>query len=101
MAEILIAVADRHRHTGKIAAALTAAGHDVHLCGDLVETDPCATDYDLMIAGATVRNGQQLAPIADWALCRNDHVCTDWNAVKTFAADRALLLASTPAPSHR
>lgn len=71
MAEILITVASRYGHTGKIASQMSdrlrAAGHHVHLCDDVEATDPCPTDYDLVIVGAGVRNGHHAGAIAEWA----------------------------------
>lgn len=71
MSKILIAVASRHGHTGKIADriadVLGAQGHVVEVQGDVALSDPIPHHYDLVIAGASIHAGRHPAAFADWA----------------------------------
>jgi menaquinone-dependent protoporphyrinogen oxidase len=71
MSEILIAVASRHGHTGKIAArvagVLRGQGHLVDVRDDVAASDPLPHHYDLVIAGASIHAGRHPAAFADWA----------------------------------
>jgi len=71
MSQILIAFASRHGHTAKIAnriaAVLRDAGHRVRVVDDVAAADPSPYDFDAVIAGASIHNGEHQAEVVAWA----------------------------------
>jgi menaquinone-dependent protoporphyrinogen oxidase len=71
MSDILIAFASRHGHTAKIAdriaAVLRDAGHRVRVVDDVAAVDPSPYDFDAVIGGASIHNGEHQAEVVAWA----------------------------------
>jgi len=71
MSQILIAFASRHGHTARIAeriaAVLRAANHRVLVVDDIAAADPSPYDFDAVIAGASIHNGEHQTEVVAWA----------------------------------